>query len=154
MTRRPPAIDDESLIAALRLAAGRDPVPAHVPAAARAIFGLRLPGAAVAVPVAVPAPAGVRSGQEGRLLRFTADELTVELEITPVDGLVDLAGQVSPLPCAGTTVEVRTPHLTQAREVSATGQFAVTGLPPGWFSVVCRRPEHSPVVTSWTRIRP
>ncbi|MGV9539568.1 hypothetical protein ACWDR9_38730, partial [Streptosporangium sandarakinum] len=44
MTRRPAAIDDESLIAALRLAAGRDPVPGHVPATARAAFGLRLPG--------------------------------------------------------------------------------------------------------------
>ncbi|MEV7013511.1 hypothetical protein [Streptosporangium sp. NPDC051022] len=154
MTRRPPAIDDESLVAALRLTAGRDPVPAHVSASARAAFGLRLPGASTALPVAVPAPLGVRSAEEGRLLRFTAAELTVELEITSVDGLVDLAGQVSPLPEAGTTVEVRTPHLTQSREVSATGQFAVTGLPPGWFSVVCRRPEECPVVTSWTRIRP
>ncbi|GAA3127758.1 hypothetical protein [Streptosporangium carneum] len=154
MTRHPPAIDDESLVAALRLAAGRDPVPAHVSAAARAVFGLRVPGASAALPVATAAPLGVRSADEARLLRFTAAELTVELEITSVDGLVDLAGQVSPLPETGTTVEVRTPHLTQSREVSATGQFAVTGLPPGWFSVVCRRPEHCPVVTSWTRIRP
>ncbi|MET9069817.1 hypothetical protein ABZW82_32630, partial [Streptosporangium sandarakinum] len=56
MTRRPAAIDDESLIAALRLAAGRDPVPGHVPATARAAFGLRLPGAPPAPPRAAPAP--------------------------------------------------------------------------------------------------
>ncbi|MGW4422638.1 hypothetical protein [Streptosporangium sp. NPDC004631] len=154
MTRRPAALDDESLIAALRLAAGRDPVPVHVQGAARAAFGLRLPDAATALPVATPAPLGVRSAEEARLLRFSAAEVTVELEVASVDGLVDLAGQVSPPPEGGTTVEVRTPHLTQSREVSATGQFAVTGLPPGWFSVVCRRPEHPPVVTSWTRIRP
>ncbi|MBB4916321.1 hypothetical protein [Streptosporangium saharense] len=153
-TRHPPAIDDESLVAALRLAAGRDPVPAHVLAEARAAFALRVPGASTAAPVATAVPAGVRSSEEARLLRFTVGALVVELEIVPVDGLVDLAGQVSPLPEAGTTVEVRTPHLTESREVSATGQFAVTGLPPGWFSVVCRRPGHGPVVTSWTRIRP
>ncbi|MFF5208104.1 hypothetical protein [Streptosporangium sp. NPDC000396] len=154
MTRHPPAIDDESLIAALRLAAGHDPVPAHVSAAAQAAFGLRLPGAATARPVATPVPLGVRSADEARLLRFTAAELTVDLEVTSMDGLVDLAGQVSPCPGAGARVEVRTLHLTESRELSSTGQFAVTGLPPGWFSVVCHRPGHSPVVTIWTRIRP
>ncbi|MGV9539683.1 hypothetical protein ACWDR9_39320, partial [Streptosporangium sandarakinum] len=104
--------------------------------------------------VAGPAPRGVRDGGEERLLRFTTAGLTVDLEVTSMDGLVDLAGQVSPCPEEGTRVEVRTPHLTEARELSATGQFAVTGLPPGWFSVVCHRPGQVPVVTSWTRIRP
>ncbi|AWS45658.1 hypothetical protein [Streptosporangium sp. 'caverna'] len=154
MTRHPPMIDDESLIAALRLASGHDPVPAHVSDAARAVFGLRLPGAATARPVATPAPSGVRYSEETRLLKFTAADLTVELEVTSLDGLVALAGQVSPCPEAGTLVEIRTLHLTQSRELSPTGQFAVTGLPPGWFSVVCHRPDHAPVATSWTRIRP
>ncbi|WP_329429219.1 hypothetical protein OG339_10080 [Streptosporangium sp. NBC_01495] len=154
MTRHPTAIDDESLIAALRLASGSDPVPARVTDAARAAFGLRLPDATTARPVATPVPRGVRSAEEPRLLRFTAAELTVELEITSLDGLVDLAGQVTPCPEAGTLVEIRTLHLTESRALSPTGQFAVTGLPPGWFSVVCHRPGDSPVVTSWTRIRP
>ncbi|MER5649915.1 hypothetical protein [Streptosporangium sp. NPDC002524] len=154
MTRHPTAIDDESLIAALRLASGSDPVPARVTTAARAAFGLRLPEATTARPVATPVPRGVRSAEEPRLLRFTAGGLTVELEVTSLDGLVDLAGQISPCPEAGTLVEVRTLHLTESRALSPTGQFAVTGLPPGWFSVVCHRPEGSPVVTSWTRIRP
>ncbi|MFJ2032668.1 hypothetical protein [Streptosporangium sp. NPDC087985] len=154
MNGHPPSIDDESLIAALRLAAGNDPVPAHVSTAARAVFGLRLPGAATAGLVATPAPTGVRSADGARLLRFAAAELTVDLEVTSMDGLVDLAGQVSPCPEAGTRVEVRTLHLTESRELSPTGQFAVTGLPPGWFSVVCHRPERSSVATSWTRIRP
>ncbi|GAA4219930.1 hypothetical protein FHR32_000518 [Streptosporangium album] len=154
MTRHPPSIDDESLIAALRLTGGHDPVPAHVSAAARAVYGLRMPGATTAQPAATPTPVGVRSADEPRLLRFAAAELTVDLEVTSMDGLVDLAGQVSPPPEAGTRVEVRTLHLTESRELSPTGQFAVTGLPPGWFSVVCHRPEHSSVATSWTRIRP
>ncbi|MEV4378202.1 hypothetical protein [Streptosporangium sp. NPDC049644] len=154
MTRHPTTIDDESLIAALRLASGNDPVPAQVMAAARAVFGLRLPGADTARPVVTSAPQGVRSTEEPRLLRFVAAGLTVELEVTSLDGLVDLAGQISPCPGAGTLVEIRTPHLTESRPLSPTGQFAVTGLPPGWFSVVCHRPESLPVVTSWTRIRP
>ncbi|MFF5112699.1 hypothetical protein [Streptosporangium sp. NPDC000509] len=154
MTRHPAAIDDESLIAALRLASGSDPVPARVTAAAHAAFGLRLPGAVQARSVVTPVPRGVRSTEETRLLRFTAAELTVELEVTSLDGLVDLAGQISPCPEAGTLVEIRTLHLTESRVLSPTGQFAVTGLPPGWFSVVCHRPECSPVVTTWTRIRP
>lgn len=154
MTRHPATIDDESLIAALRLTSGSDPVPAQVTTAASAAFDLRLPGAATAHPVATPAPRGVRSAEEPRLLRFAAADLTVELEVTSMDGLVDLAGQVSPCPETGALIEIRTPHLTESRALSPTGQFAVTGLPPGWFSVACHRPESLPVVTSWTRIRP
>ncbi|MFI6507904.1 hypothetical protein ACIBCT_09890 [Streptosporangium sp. NPDC050855] len=154
MTRHPTPIDDESLIAALRLASGSDPVPERVTAAARAAFGLRLPGAATARPAATPAPRGVRSAERPRLLRFTAAGLTVELEVGSLDGLVDLAGQISPCPEQGALVEIRTLHLTESRTPSPTGRFAVTGLPPGWFSVVCHLPGRAPVVTSWTRIRP
>ncbi|MBB2913225.1 hypothetical protein FHS43_004523 [Streptosporangium becharense] len=154
MTRHPSTIDDEFLIAALRLASGSDPVPARVTEAARAVFGLRLPGAATAHPMATPVPRGVRSTGQPQLLRFGAGELTVELEVSSLDGLVDLAGQISPCPDAGALVEIRTLHVVESRRLSPTGQFAVTGLPPGWFSVVCHRPERSPVATSWTRIRP
>ncbi|GIH76387.1 hypothetical protein [Planobispora longispora] len=146
--------DDEALIAALRLASGLDPVPERVSAAARAAFALRLPGAAVARPVAVPAPSGVRSAGRDRLLRFGADGLVLDLEIEPSAGLVDLAGQITPHPGAGALVEVRTPRLTESRDLSPAGRFAVTGLPPGWFSVVCHRPDGPPVATVWTRIGP
>ncbi|WP_230879647.1 hypothetical protein [Planomonospora sp. ID67723] len=152
--RPSPTLDDESLIAVLRLASGQDPVPGHVSAAARAAFALRLPGAVAARPVVVPAPAGVRSAEQSCLLRFDAGALTVDLEVGSSDGLVDLAGQISPWPGAGSWVEVRTPCLTESRELSQAGQFAVTGLPPGWFSVVCHHRDHPPVATSWTRIRP
>ncbi|MBG0824636.1 hypothetical protein HS048_28415 [Planomonospora sp. ID91781] len=158
MTRSPssfgPSSDDEFLIAALRLASGHDPVPDEVAATARAAFGLRLPGAATARPLAVPAPSGIRSTGRARLLRFGADGLTVDLDVDSSGGLVDLAGRVCPPPGAGARAEVRTPCLTESRELSPTGQFAVVGLPPGWFSVVCHRPGHPPVATSWTRVRP
>ncbi|GII00520.1 hypothetical protein [Planobispora takensis] len=154
MTAGPHRPDDECLIAALHLAAGRDPAPDHVAAAARAAFSLRLPGAVTARRAAVPAPSGVRADDRARLLRFGTGDLTVDLEVDAADGLIDLAGQVSPCQEAGTWVEVRTPCLTESRVLSAAGRFAVTGLPPGWFSVVCHREDRPPVATSWTRIRP
>ncbi|GLW07924.1 hypothetical protein Misp01_30540 [Microtetraspora sp. NBRC 13810] len=147
-------IDDEALIAALSLAAGRDPVPAGVPAAARHAYTRRTPGAVTAGRVGVPAASGIRSGGGPRLLRFAAAGLAVDVEITVTDGLVDLAGQVTPVPAPGAHVEIRTLHLGQTRALSETGHFAATGLPPGWFSIVCHRPSGPPIATSWARIRP
>ncbi|MBG0812691.1 hypothetical protein [Planomonospora sp. ID82291] len=156
MTRRPSsgAFDDAALIAALRLAAGHDPVPDEVAATARAAFRLRLPGAATALPLPVPAASGIRSTGRAHLLRFGADGLTVDLDVDSSGGLIDLAGRICPPPGADARVEVRTPCRAESRTPSPTGQFAVVGLPPGWFSVVCHRPERPPVATSWTRIRP
>ncbi|GIH90502.1 hypothetical protein ACFFMN_08345 [Planobispora siamensis] len=154
MTSGPHRPDDECLIAFLHLAADRDPVPDHVTTAARAAFSLRLPGAVTARRTTVPAPSGVRADDQARLLRFDAGDLTVDLEVDSADGLIDLAGQVSPRQEASTWVEIRTPCLTESRVLSPAGRFAVTGLPPGWFSVVCHREDRPPVATSWTRIRP
>ncbi|MCG5219578.1 hypothetical protein [Streptosporangium sp. KLBMP 9127] len=146
-------IDDESTIAALRLAAGRDPVPAHVVISARRAHALRAPGAVVAERVGAAAPGGVRLGCGPRLLRFAAAGLAVDVEIVTSDGLVDLAGQVTPNPGAGSRVEIRTLHVNQTRELSESGQFAAAGLPPGWFSIVCHRSAGPPIATSWARIR-
>jgi hypothetical protein len=146
-------IDDESVIAALRLAAGHDPVPAHVVISARRAHTLRTPGSVTAERVGVSTSSGVRAGDGPRLLRFAASGLAVDVEIVTFDGLVDLAGQVTPNPGAGSSVEIRTPHLSQSRELTESGQFAAAGLPPGWFSIICHRPAGPPVATSWARIR-
>ncbi|SDR31629.1 hypothetical protein [Thermostaphylospora chromogena] len=146
-------IDDESLIAALRLAAGHDRIPDHVAAAARHAYRLRVPGAVTAERVDVPPARGVRSGSAPRLFRFAAPDLTVDVEATPCGGLLDLAGQVTPAPDGG-LVRVRTPHLDETRRLPSSGRFAVTGLPFGWFSVVVDRSPAPPVVTAWTRFRP
>lgn len=147
-------IDDESLIAAVHLAAGHDPIPEHVTRSARHAYTLRTPGAVTADRVDVPGPSGARSGGRPRLFRFCAAGLAVDVEITSSDGLVDLAGQVIPNPGEGSRIVIRTLHLNQTRELSATGHFAASGLPPGWFSVICHRPFGPPIVTSWARIRP
>jgi hypothetical protein len=160
--------DEEYLLAALRIASGADPVPARVSVEARAVYGLRLPGAVTAGPVELPTDggawplSGVRSAirsdgcsaeGEPRLLRFAADGLTIDVEITVCDSHLDLAGQMHPAPAKGARVEIRTPHVSKIRFPSETGEFATTGLPHGWLSVVCHRPGDPPVATRWHRIR-
>ncbi|MBP2706580.1 hypothetical protein JOL79_22490 [Microbispora sp. RL4-1S] len=166
---------DEYLLAALRLGAGSDPVPARVSAAARAAFALHLPGGIAAPPVEVPAPSGARSGAPGtdtgpdegrdeggdrdgggpdelRLRRFTAAGLTIDVEITVTGGRLEVAGQVSPPPGPDARVEVRTPHIAKVRALTGGGHFAVAGLPAGWVSVVCHRPGEPPVFTRWAHV--
>ncbi|MFG3440742.1 hypothetical protein ACGF0J_26105 [Nonomuraea sp. NPDC047897] len=147
-------INEDYFLAALRLAAGNDPIPGHVSAAARDAYGLRVPQAVTAAPAELPASAEVRGSDGCHMVRFVASGLTFDLEVTVGDGLIDVAGQVIPPPGEGSHVDVRTPHLTLTRRLPATGQFAATGLPPGWLSVVCHRPGHAPVQTRWVRIRP
>ncbi|MEV4394314.1 hypothetical protein [Nonomuraea sp. NPDC049607] len=152
-------INDEYFLAALRLAAGMDPMPGHVSASAREIYGLRVPHAVTADPAD---PAEGRASRSvaadlddgAQLVRFVTDGLTFDLEVTVGDGLIDVAGQIFPDPGEDSVVDVRTPHLTLTRQVAHNGRFAVTGLPPGWLSVVCHRPGHAPVQTRWVRIRP
>ncbi|WP_433224135.1 hypothetical protein [Microtetraspora malaysiensis] len=141
------------LLAALRMAAGADPVPGRVSASARAAFALRLPGAVVASPAEVGPGMGARSEGRPAMHRFDADGLTLDVEVTVADGRLDVAGQVSPAPGPGTRIEVRTPGAGSSRVPSETGHFAVTGLPPGWVSVVCHRPGRAPVATRWLHVR-
>jgi hypothetical protein len=147
-------INDEYFLAALRLAAGSDPIPGHVAAAARDLFELRVPRAVTAVPAEFTATRGVRGAEGPHMVRFVAAGLTFDLEVTVGDGLIDVAGQVCPSPGEGTRIDVRTPHLTLTRQLAHGGQFAATGLPPGWLSVVCHPPAHAPIQTRWVRIRP
>ncbi|MFI7130550.1 hypothetical protein ACIBQ1_33010 [Nonomuraea sp. NPDC050153] len=147
-------INDEYFLAALRLATGNDPIPGHVSAGARDAYGLRVPGAVTAAPADCGATRGVRDDEGSHLVRFVVAGLTFDLEVTIGDGLIDVAGHVFPYPGEGALVDVRTPHLTLTRRIAGSGEFAATGLPPGWLSVVCHRPGHKPIQTRWVRIRP
>ncbi|MBX6385782.1 MAG: hypothetical protein IRZ07_22890 [Microbispora sp.] len=148
---------EEYLLAALRMAAGADPVPERVSAAARAVFGLRVPGGVPAEPVGLPVPPGARSGDGTRppgVRRFSADGLVIDIETDVAGGRMEVAGQVSPAPGPEARIEVRTPYVGKVRVPSPGGRFAVAGLPPGWVSVVCHRPGHPPVFTRWVHVRP
>ncbi|GAA0911797.1 hypothetical protein [Nonomuraea longicatena] len=149
--------DDAYLIAALRLASGDDPIPARVSRAARELYSLRVPDVVTADDVDTTVTWKVRSvsGDDGmRLLRFAAKEYVLDLEVSADDGLINVAGQVTPHPGAGSLVDVRTPSATASRGLSATGQFACAGLPPGWVHVICYRPGQPPLATRWLRVRP
>lgn len=145
--------NDDYLLAALRLGSGHDPIPAHVSAAVREAFRLRVPDAITAAPVECAATRGVRGDELPRLVRFATPELAFEVEVTVGDGLIDLAGRVLPRPADDCHIDIRTLQMTVRREVAPSGQFAAIGLPPGWFSLVCHRAGHNPVVTRWLRIR-
>ncbi|MEU6411514.1 hypothetical protein [Microbispora sp. NPDC046933] len=148
---------DEYLLAALRMGAGADPVPEGVSAAARAVFGLRVPGGVPAGPVDLPVPPGSRSSAEAGtaqpgVRRFSADGLVIDIETAVTGGRMEVAGQVTPAPGPDARIEVRTPHIGKVRVPSGSGHFAVAGLPPGWISVVCHRPGHPPVFTRWIHV--
>ncbi|WP_182887698.1 hypothetical protein [Microbispora sp. H10885] len=99
-----------------------------------------------------PVTADGRDGTHVR--RFSAAGLVIDLETTITGGRMEVAGQVSPAPGPDARIEVRTPQVGKVRVLSETGHFAVTGLPPGWVSVVCHRPGQAPVFTRWLRVRP
>ncbi|WP_228646599.1 carboxypeptidase-like regulatory domain-containing protein [Microtetraspora sp. AC03309] len=141
------------LLAALRMAAGVDPVPGRVSDAARDAYSLRLPGGVVAAPYEIGAAVGARSEGDPAMHRFGADGITLDVEVTVTDGRLDVAGQVSPAPGPGARVEVRTPGAGETRIPSESGHFAVAGLPSGWISVVCHRPGLAPVATRWLHVR-
>ncbi|MFD9939756.1 hypothetical protein ACFWYW_03885 [Nonomuraea sp. NPDC059023] len=146
--------NDDYLLAAIRLAAGNDPVPNHVSAAASEAYSLRIPHVVTAASIECVAMRTVRGVAGPTTVRFATDDVTFDLELTVNDGLIDVAGQILPYPGEGSHVDVRTPHMTMSRRLAGTGQFAVTGMPPGWFNVVCHRPGKAPVATRWLRIRP
>ncbi|TYB51946.1 hypothetical protein FXF51_52195 [Nonomuraea sp. PA05] len=146
-------INDEYFLAALRLASGNDPIPSQVSAAARDAWRLRIPQAVTAAHEAATIRS-MRADDSSHLVRFVSAGLTFDLEVTEGDGLIDVAGHISPYPGEGALVDVRSPHLTLTRRIAHTGHFVATGLPPGWLSVVCHRPGHAPIQTTWVRIRP
>ncbi|WP_043614480.1 hypothetical protein [Nonomuraea candida] len=147
-------INDEYFLAALRLASGNDPIPIQVSASARDAYRLRIPQAVTAARTESAAIRSVREDDSSHLVRFVAAGLTFDLEVTEGDGLIDVAGHISPYPGEGALVDVRSPHMTLTRRIAHTGHFVATGLPPGWLSVVCHRPGHAPIQTTWVRIRP
>ncbi|GAA3101885.1 hypothetical protein [Nonomuraea salmonea] len=133
-------INDEYFLAALRLGAGNDPIPGHVSAAARDAYRLRVPMAVTAAAHAESATIrSVRDDDSSHLVRFIAAGLTFDLEVTEGDGLIDVAGHISPYPGEGALVDVRSPHLTLTRRIAphrplrrhgVAARLAERGVPP------------------------
>ena len=92
-------------------------------------------------PPVPPLPMGVLA----EILQCDASNITGVVDGLESRGLVER--RVS-------TKDRRIKHLTLTRRIAHTGHFVATGLPPGWLSVVCHRPGHAPIQTTWVRIRP
>lgn len=148
--------DDAELAALeqeLRMAAGLlDPVPPGLVEQAVAGFTWRTVDAELAELVYDSAadrePAGVRGGDQPRLLTFRTDRLSIEVELAGAGGgPAELVGQLIPAQPA----EVELQQAGQQLPVSTDqlGRFTVTPPASGPLRLHCRPPAGRPVVTDW-----
>lgn len=150
---------EDQLLAQLRDLGGRvDPVPAHVLDAARGSLSWRDTDAALAALVtdsatAGPAAlAGVRGGDQPRLLTFTAGDLTIEVEAAAEDAAtVRLVGQLVPPQRAQLRVEHAGGGPARPASADELGRFAVAGVPAGPVRLRCEPagPAGRVVLTAW-----
>lgn len=136
---------DDELADAVRAAlGGRDPVPAHVVAAAMASLAWRDLESRLAELVADSAAelTAVR-GTGPRLLTFEAAGQVVEIETEETGGRLRIVGQL--VPPAAAQVVIQQPAGERRVDADELGRFAVDGLAPGPTRVVCGR-----VRTAWT----
>lgn len=164
MIRRP----DETLLDEIRGAyAAYDPVPPSLVEAAKGALAWADPDAALAELTrdSLLEPAGdVRAEAEpaaGRILSFSADQVTIHLEVAGSDdagaggGGRILVGRLEPADEA--RVRVRG-HNVEGGDVERTcsadrdGYFSIEAVPAGVISLEVRRPGAAPVVTSWIRV--
>lgn len=147
---------DDELIQRLRmLAAQADPVPELVTEAARAAFLMRRIDAELAELVldsAVDAgPVLVRGAEDDsvRMLSFETPTLSIEVQVTEVDGLRSLLGQVSG---AAGTLDVETVSGRSTVPIDALGRFSVSGVPTGTVRLHLVAEDGTPVTTSWVSL--
>jgi hypothetical protein len=143
----------EHLLAELRrLGQAADPVPPEVSFAARGSFAWRRIDAELAEltfdSALDEARATVRGGDAVRLLTFEAGQVSVEVEVTEVDGHRSMIGQLVPPQPA--QVEVRAKPANQTVDADELGRFAVAGLEAGPTSIRCRLVGTGQVIeTGW-----
>ena len=127
-----------------------DPPPPALFEAARAAFAFRDPDASLAelTREATPAAAGLRGSS--RLLTFTGDDVTVELQVSPAGGVRVLTGRLSPARPA--TLCVRHSRGETRTHVDESGHFVAGDVPPGQVMLHFTLPDATTVVTSWSRL--
>lgn len=119
-----------------------DRVPAMLVEAARAALRWRDPDAALAALVAEEFTAPAVRGAPPRLLSFTVDAVTIEVEVSiGQEGRVRLLGQIGPV--AAMPVEVRHTDGAWTGQTDPLGRFAADDLPAGPLRVFCTPPGTS-----------
>ena len=149
-------IRDDQLIARLAgLAEQVDPPPEMVFEAARAAFGMRRIDAELAELVldsAVDAgPVLVRGTETDavRMLSFETDTVSIEVQVSEVNGLRSLLGLVSG---ALGPVDVETAHGRHSVVLDDLGRFSVADVPPGTVRLHLVAENGTPVTTSWVSL--
>ena len=149
--------DDDLFLEELRaLAAEGDPVPERVLAAARGSFTWRTIDAELAElaydsALDTERLTAVRSADTARLLTFEAPELTIELEVTSVEGRRRILGQL--VPARPGTIEIRHPGGLLELQADARGRFTAEDVEPGQVSLRWRGDDAAAaVMTEWVTI--
>ena len=147
---------DDDLIARLRGLAGQvDPPPQIVLESARAAFLMRRIDAELAELVldsGVDAgPVLVRGVEDDtvRMLSFETDTVSIEVQVTEVDGRRSLLGLVSG---AAGPVEVETVRGRSSVTLDSLGRFSVADVPPGTVRLHLTADNGTPVATSWVSL--
>lgn len=152
-----PRMSDEELGLALRAVLARvDPVPPEALAAASAALAWRDLDAALAAltsdSLMESSLAAVR-GTPPRLLSFTAEQVTIDLEVTAEAGTVRMLGQIAPPQAVDYIVEYA--GGTRRGRTDAIGRLSVDGLPLGWIRVVVTTGDEAATAksrTEWFRV--
>jgi hypothetical protein len=98
--------------------------------------------------------AAVRRGARAdipRLLTFETPGLLVELEVGGSSRGRRILGEL--VPTGPASIELRQPGISDSRPINADdGRFMIEVPGSGPFSLTCRRPGRTPVVTEWTSL--
>lgn len=127
-----------------------DPPPPALSDAARAAFAFRDPDASLAELTRESTPAGAGLRGSSRLLTFTGDDVTVELQVSPAGPVRVLTGRLSPARPA--TLRVRHSQGETRIRVDGGGHFIAAGIPSGQVMLHFTLPDATTVVTSWSRL--
>jgi hypothetical protein len=147
-------LDDEQLIAALRMVMGAiDPPPQLSVDLAKESFGLRMADAELAELADDAALALTRSGGTPNLVVFDADGLGVEIEVIPGPRprSWQLIGQLFPPTPARIRVR-RQPDEPSSVTADDLGRFMIDQLSAGPLSLAIEVDGRRPVVTDWIAV--
>ncbi|WP_106401953.1 hypothetical protein [Actinocorallia populi] len=127
-----------------------DPPPPALFEAARAAFAFRDPDASLAELTRDSTPAGAGLRGTSRLLTFTGENVTVELQVSSAGPVRVLTGRLTPARPA--TLCVRHSRGETRAQVDESGHFVTGGIPSGQVMLHFTLPDATTVVTSWSRL--
>ena len=146
---------DSSDLTARLQATNADPPPDALLAAARAAYSWRSLDTDLCRPaydsLLDESLTATRGRHDARMLRFTNDDLSIDLEITTDDDARSLVGQVTPPAVTELTIRHGGAHESVLTS-DALGRFLLDGASAGPLSVRCRTSQETTLTTDWVLI--